>query len=70
VVIVAPDRRLQAAFGLAARRSPSRWSIVATTFVPAAVVSGRDRVAGHSEIAWPIRYLLRDRPDVTTLFAT
>src|SRR5580704_18045169 len=22
-----------------------------------------------SEIAWPIRYLLRDRPDVTTLFA-
>jgi NADH dehydrogenase len=23
-----------------------------------------------SEIAWPIRYLLRDRPDVTTLFAT
>src|ERR1700712_4760144 len=25
---------------------------------------------GTSEIAWPIRYLLRDRPDVTTLFAT
>jgi NADH dehydrogenase len=23
-----------------------------------------------SEIAWPIRYLVRDRPDVTTLFAT
>src|SRR6266851_1850621 len=23
-----------------------------------------------SEIAWPIRYLLRHRPDVTTLFAT
>ena len=23
-----------------------------------------------SEIAWPIRYLLRDRPDVTTLFVT
>jgi NADH:ubiquinone reductase (H+-translocating) len=23
-----------------------------------------------SEIAWPIRYLMRDRPDVTTLFAT
>ena len=23
-----------------------------------------------SEIAWPIRYLLRDRPDVTTLYAT
>jgi NADH:ubiquinone reductase (H+-translocating) len=23
-----------------------------------------------SEIAWPIRYLLRDRPDATTLFAT
>src|SRR5277367_2875203 len=23
-----------------------------------------------SEIAWPVRYLLRDRPDVTTLFAT
>src|SRR5260221_4673372 len=23
-----------------------------------------------SEIAWPIRYLLRGRPDVTTLFAT
>src|SRR6202050_3574072 len=23
-----------------------------------------------SEIAWPIRYLLRDRSDVTTLFAT
>src|SRR5580704_3134571 len=23
-----------------------------------------------SEIAWPIRYLLRDRPEVTTLFAT
>jgi NADH dehydrogenase len=23
-----------------------------------------------SEIAWPIRYLLRDRPDVTTLFGT
>src|ERR1700730_14132154 len=23
-----------------------------------------------SEIAWPIRYLLRDRPDVPTLFAT
>src|SRR3954471_15129212 len=22
-----------------------------------------------SEIAWPIRYLVRDRPDVTTLFA-
>src|ERR1043165_2392305 len=22
-----------------------------------------------SEIAWPIRYLLRDRPEVTTLFA-
>src|SRR3981189_1199200 len=23
-----------------------------------------------SEIAWPIRYLLRDHPEVTTLFAT
>src|SRR6202163_1149559 len=23
-----------------------------------------------SEIAWPIRYLLRERPEVTTLFAT
>src|ERR1700759_5495916 len=23
-----------------------------------------------SEIAWPVRYLLRDRPEVTTLFAT
>src|SRR6187402_2821337 len=23
-----------------------------------------------SEIAWPIRHLLRDRPEVTTLFAT
>src|SRR2546430_518153 len=23
-----------------------------------------------SEIAWPIRYLLRNRPEVTTLFAT
>src|SRR5579872_1863435 len=23
-----------------------------------------------SEIAWPIRYLVRDRPEVTTLFAT
>src|SRR5450755_5029094 len=23
-----------------------------------------------SEIAWPIRYLLRNRPDVTTLYAT
>src|ERR1700675_1198931 len=23
-----------------------------------------------SEIAWPVRYLLRGRPDVTTLFAT
>src|SRR5437868_15388898 len=23
-----------------------------------------------SEIAWPIRYLLRDRPEVTTLLAT
>src|SRR4029077_14021531 len=23
-----------------------------------------------SEIAWPIRYLLRDRPEVTTLFAS
>jgi NADH dehydrogenase len=23
-----------------------------------------------SEIAWPIRYLLRGRPEVTTLFAT
>src|SRR3981189_3891878 len=23
-----------------------------------------------SEIAWPVRYLLRNRPDVTTLYAT
>src|SRR6202051_132045 len=71
VIVGAGFGGLEATFGLAG--AP----------VQTALVAGRDpplcqpllyQVAtaslATSEIAWPIRYLLRDRPEVTTLFAT
>src|ERR1700737_1847740 len=44
------------------RRNPHLFQPLLYQVAPAAFAT--------SEIAWPIRYLLRDRPEVTTLFAT
>src|SRR4030088_834062 len=61
---------LEAAFGLAG--APVRITLIDRRnhhlFQPLLYQVATASLA-TSEIAWPIRYLLRDRPDVTTLFA-
>jgi hypothetical protein len=54
-----------------ARRSASRWPTSAITICSSrcSIRSPQHHLA-TSEIAWPNRYLLRGRPEVTTLFAT
>src|SRR3984893_13297619 len=71
VIVGAGFGGLQAAFGLAGapvsvtlvdRRNPRSLKPLLYQVATASLAT--------SEIAWPIRYLLRGRPDVTTLFAT
>jgi NADH dehydrogenase len=71
VIVGAGFGGLQAAFGLAG--APVSVTLVDRRnhhlFQPLLYQVATASLA-TSEIAWPIRYLLRDRPDVTTLFAT
>src|SRR2546423_9588349 len=71
VIVGAGFGGLEAAFGLAGapvkitlvdRRNPHLFQPLLYQVATASLAT--------SEIAWPIRYLLRDRPEVTTLFAT
>lgn len=70
VIVGAGFGGLEAAFGLAG--APVRITLVDRRnhhlFQPLLYQVATASLA-TSEIAWPIRYLLRDRPDVTTLFA-
>ena len=70
VIVGAGFGGLEAAFGLAG--GPVRITLVDRRnhhlFQPLLYQVATASLA-TSEIAWPIRYLLRDRPDVTTLFA-
>src|ERR1700710_2268949 len=71
VIVGAGFGGLQAAFGLAG--APVSVTLVDRRnhhlFQPLLYQVATASLA-TSEIAWPIRYLLRGRPDVTTLFAT
>jgi NADH dehydrogenase len=71
VIVGAGFGGLEAAFGLAG--APVRITVVDRRnhhlFQPLLYQVATAALA-TSEIAWPIRYLLRDRPEVTTLFAT
>src|ERR1700694_3816978 len=71
VIVGAGFGGLQAAFGLAG--APVSITLVDRRnhhlFQPLLYQVATASLA-TSEIAWPIRYLLRDRPEVTTLFAT
>jgi NADH dehydrogenase len=71
VIVGAGFGGLQAAFGLAG--APVSVTLVDRRnhhlFQPLLYQVATASLA-TSEIAWPIRYLLRNRPDVTTLFAT
>jgi NADH dehydrogenase len=71
VIVGAGFGGLEAAFGLAG--TPVRITVVDRRnhhlFQPLLYQVATASLA-TSEIAWPIRYLLRDRPEVTTLFAT
>jgi NADH dehydrogenase len=71
VIVGAGFGGLEAAFGLAG--APVRITVVDRRnhhlFQPLLYQVATASLA-TSEIAWPIRYLLRDRPEVTTLFAT
>src|SRR3981189_2702381 len=71
VIVGAGFGGLEAAFGLAG--APVRITLIARRnhhlFQPLLYQVATASLA-TSEIAWPIRYLLRDRPEVTTLFAT
>jgi NADH dehydrogenase len=71
VIVGAGFGGLQAAFGLAG--APVRITVVDRRnhhlFQPLLYQVATASLA-TSEIAWPIRHLLRDRPEVTTLFAT
>ena len=70
VIVGAGFGGLEAAFGLAG--APVKITLVDRRnhhlFQPLLYQVATASLA-TSEIAWPIRYLLRDRPDVTTLFA-
>jgi NADH dehydrogenase len=70
VIVGAGFGGLEAAFGLAG--APVRITLLDRRnhhlFQPLLYQVATASLA-TSEIAWPIRYLLRDRPDVTTLFA-
>ena len=70
VIVGAGFGGLEAAFGLAG--APVQITLVDRRnhhlFQPLLYQVATASLA-TSEIAWPIRYLLRDRPDVTTLFA-
>jgi NADH dehydrogenase len=70
VIVGAGFGGLEAAFGLAG--APVRITLIDRRnhhlFQPLLYQVATASLA-TSEIAWPIRYLLRDRPDVTTLFA-
>src|SRR5260221_2111497 len=70
VIVGAGFGGLEAAWGWPARRVKTRLSARRThhLFQPLLYKVATASLA-TSEIAWPIRYLLRDRPDVTTLFA-
>jgi NADH:ubiquinone reductase (H+-translocating) len=71
VIVGAGFGGLEAAFGLAG--APVRITVVDRRnhhlFQPLLYQVATAALA-TSEIAWPIRHLLRDRPEVTTLFAT
>jgi NADH dehydrogenase len=71
VIVGAGFGGLEAAFGLAG--APVKITLVDRRnhhlFQPLLYQVATASLA-TSEIAWPIRYLLRDRPEVTTLFAT
>jgi NADH:ubiquinone reductase (H+-translocating) len=71
VIVGAGFGGLETAFGLAG--APVRITLVDRRnhhlFQPLLYQVATASLA-TSEIAWPIRYLLRDRPEVTTLFAT
>src|SRR3981189_132247 len=71
VIVGAGFGGLQAAFGLAG--APVSITLIDRRnhhlFQPLLYQVATASLA-TSEIAWPIRYLLRDRPDVTTLYAT
>src|SRR3981189_529879 len=71
VIVGAGFGGLEAAFGLAG--APVRITLIARLnhhlFQPLLYQVATASLA-TSEIAWPIRYLLRNRPEVTTLFAT
>src|SRR6195256_1893804 len=71
VIVGAGFGGLEAPFGLAG--APVRITLVARRnhhlFQPLLYQVATASLA-TSEIAWPIRYLLRSRPEVTTLFAT
>jgi NADH:ubiquinone reductase (H+-translocating) len=71
VIVGAGFGGLEAAFGLAG--APVHITVVDRRnhhlFQPLLYQVATASLA-TSEIAWPIRYLLRDRPEVTTLFAT
>ena len=70
VIVGAGFGGLEAAFGLAG--APVKITLIDRRnhhlFQPLLYQVATASLA-TSEIAWPIRYLLRDRPDVTTLFA-
>jgi NADH dehydrogenase len=71
VIVGAGFGGLETAFGLAG--APARITLLDRRnhhlFQPLLYQVATASLA-TSEIAWPIRYLMRDRPDVTTLFAT
>src|SRR6187397_3701578 len=71
VIVGAGFGGLEAAFGLAG--VPVRITLVDRRnhhlFQPLLYQVATASLA-TSEIAWPVRYLLRDRPEVTTLFAS
>src|SRR6195952_6094328 len=71
VIVGAGFGGLEAAFGLA--RAPVKITLVDRRnhhLIQPLLYQVAPASLATSEIAWPIRYLLRDRPDVTTLFAT
>src|ERR1700704_4930584 len=71
VIVGAGFGGLEAAFGLAG--APVEITLIDRRnhhlFQPL-LYQGATASLATSEIAWPIRYLLRDRKEVTTLFAT
>jgi len=69
VIVGAGFGGLEATFVWPARRSRSRWSTAATITCSSRCSTSRDRLAGdfRDRLADPVS--LRDRPDVTTLFA-